>query len=116
MESGRGAVHMHHLVQLHPHLSHPLQLEVTLGHVLDLYWHFSEPGDVYLGRVLAFLQPNSPSFATLPLHFKLDEPMSNAVIKEGMLLCFVPILQKWHGTLVDPTGLLLRFLAAMVWH
>jgi len=60
--------------------------EWTLGRVLDLYWHFSEPGDAYLGRVLAFLQPNSPSFATLPLHFKLDEPMSNAVVNEGMLL------------------------------
>jgi len=85
--------------------------------VLDLYWHFLEPGDhVYLGQVLAFLQPNTPDFATLPPHFKLDEPMSNAVIKEGMLLCFAPILQKWQGTRVDPTGLLLRCLATMVWH
>jgi len=79
-------------------------------------WHFSEPGHTYLGRVLAFLQPNSPCFATLPLHFNLDEPMLNNIVKEGMLLCFVLVLQKWHGMQVDPTGLLLRCLATMVWH
>jgi len=72
--------------------------EWSLGCVLDLYWHFSEPGNTYLGRVLAFLQPNHPSFAMLPPHFTLDEPMSNDTVKEGMLLCFVPVLQKWHGT------------------
>jgi len=50
--------------------------EWTLGKVLDVYWHFSEPGDTYLGRVLAFLNPSSPDFGTLPPHFNMDDPLS----------------------------------------
>ena len=34
----------------------------SLGHVLDLYWHIPEPGDCYLGWVLAGLDPNDASF------------------------------------------------------
>jgi len=91
--------------------------EWTLGKVLDVYWHFSEPGDTYLGRVLAFLNPSSPEFGTLPPHFNMDDPMSNPLVKEGMLLSFAMILQKWGSVeKVNPTGLLLRCLAAMVWH
>ena len=30
----------------------------SLGWVLDLYWHFAEPGDTFLGHVLAGLDPN----------------------------------------------------------
>jgi hypothetical protein len=31
--------------------------EWSMGSVLDVYWHFSEPGDHYLGRILAGLDP-----------------------------------------------------------
>jgi len=91
--------------------------EWTLGKVLDVYWHFSEPGDTYLGRVLAFLNPSSPDFGTLPPHFNMDDPLSHPLVREAMLLSFATIIQKW-GTVdnVNPTGLLLRCLAAMVWH
>jgi hypothetical protein len=27
--------------------------EWSLGRVLDLYWHFAEPGDTFLGCILA---------------------------------------------------------------
>jgi len=66
--------------------------EWSLGKVLDVYWHFSEPGDTYLGRVLAFLCPNSLDFAILPPHFNVDNPMSNDIIREAMFLSFGPIL------------------------
>jgi len=90
--------------------------EWSLGKVLDLYWHFAEPGDTYLGRVLAGLDPNSPEFATLPPHWKTSNPMANEKINEGMNLMFATILQKWSGTPVDPTGVLLVCLASVVYH
>jgi hypothetical protein len=90
--------------------------EWSLGKVLDLYWHFCAPGDQYLGRCLAGLDPNSPNFATLPPHFMLEDPMANDDIREAMLLMFGTILKRWGGTAVDPTPLLLRCLAAVIYH
>jgi hypothetical protein len=34
----------------------------SLGRVLDLYWHFAEPGDTFLGCILAGLDPSSEEF------------------------------------------------------
>jgi hypothetical protein len=90
--------------------------EWSLGHILDLYWHFAEPGDAYLGRVLAGLDPNGEEFGTLPPHWNIDDPMSNERIKEGMNLMFATILQKWGDTEVDPTGILLLCLASVVYN
>jgi len=97
----------------------PVSSIATLGKVLDVYWHFSKPGDSYLGRVLAFLCPNSSDFAVLPPHFNVDNPMSNDIIREAMFLSFGPILRRearHEDTRVDSTGLLLRCLAALVHH
>ena len=74
------------------------QGEWSLGRVLDLYWHFAEPGDTFLGRVLAGFDSNGEEFATLPPHWTLDDPMSNERIKEAMNLMFATILQRWGGT------------------
>lgn len=90
--------------------------EWSLGRILDLYWHFAEPGDAYLGRILAGLDPNSEEFGALPPHWKVDDPMSNERIKEGMNLMFATILQRWNDTEVDPTGMLLFCLASVVWN
>jgi hypothetical protein len=90
--------------------------EWSLGRVLDLYWHFAEPGDTFLGRVLAGFDPNGEEFATLPPHWILDDPMSNEKVKEAMNLMFATILQRWGCTEVDPTGVLLHCLASVVWH
>jgi hypothetical protein len=90
--------------------------EWSMGKVLDLYWHFSEPGDTYLGRILAGLDPNDKTFGTLPPHWKVNNPMGNAKIREAMLSMFGTILQRWGGTAIDPTGILLLCLASVVWN
>jgi hypothetical protein len=46
--------------------------EWSMGSVLDVHWHFAEPGDHYLGHILAGLDPKKLYFATLPPHWKLD--------------------------------------------
>ena len=90
--------------------------EWSLGQVLDLYWHFAAPGDHYLGRCIAGLDPNSENFAVLPPHFNMDEPMSNEFVRDGMRLMYGPILEKYAGGSIDPTGLLIRCLASVVYH
>jgi hypothetical protein len=76
------------------------------GHLLALC---RAPGNHCLGRVLALLDPTSPDFATLPPHWKMSDPMGNAKVKEAMNLMFATVLQKWSGSVVDPTGVLLIF-------
>ena len=44
--------------------------EWMLGMTFDVYLGFAEPGDQYLGRILAGLLPNSSEFAAIPPHFK----------------------------------------------
>jgi hypothetical protein len=46
-----------------------------MGKVLDVHWHFGEPGDHFLGRVIVGLPENSPDFAILPPHFTMTEPI-----------------------------------------
>ena len=86
------------------------------GRVLDLYWHFAEPSDTFLGRVLAGFDPNGEEFVTLLPHWILEDPMSNEKVKEAMNLMFATILQIWGRTAVDPMGILLYCLASVVWH
>ena len=90
--------------------------EWSMGKILDLYWHFSEPGDTYLGRILAGLDPNEESFGSFPPHWKVANPMGDAKIREAMHLMFATPLQKWGGSAVDPTGILLLCLASVVWN
>ena len=87
-----------------------------MGKILDLYWHFAEPGDTYLGRILAGMDPNQESFGSLPPHWNVDNPMGNEEICEAMNLMFATILQKLGGSAVDPTGILLLCLASVVWN
>jgi hypothetical protein len=65
---------------------------VSLGKVLDIYWHFSEAGDAFLGRALAGMDPNKESFGILPPHFTMADPMADKDIKEAMELCFGTII------------------------
>ena len=60
--------------------------------MFDIYLGFAEPGDQYLGRLLAGLDPNKSEFATLPPHFV--EGMENEYISEAMNLCFKGIMDK----------------------
>jgi hypothetical protein len=77
-----------------------------------VYWHFSQTGDQYLGRILALLDPNKPEFGTLPPHWKMVDPCSNEDIKEALQLCYGPILSSQP----QETGKLLRGLASIVYH
>ena len=89
--------------------------EWTLGKVLDLYWKFSELGDYYLGRCLAFLDPDEENFSVLPPHFTLDNPLANEFVQAAMTLCFGPIIEKW-GSRLAIEGILLLMLASMIYH
>jgi hypothetical protein len=89
----------------------------SLGKVLDVYWHFAEPGDTFLGRALAGMDPNSESFCVLPPHFNMENPMGDDDIKEAMELCFGAIINNWTKTTSsNPTSVLLRCFASMVYH
>jgi hypothetical protein len=71
----------------------------SLGRILDIYWHFAEPGDHYLGRCLAGLDPNSADFAVLPPQFTVGDPM------------------EWVGTRdSDPTAIFCKLLPLVVYH
>ena len=90
--------------------------EWSMGKVLDVYWHCAEPGDNYLGRIMAGLNSLLPSFKVLPPHFNLENPVENEHVWEAMNLMYGPILNNWADTPQDPTGLLLRLLASVVYH
>ena len=90
----------------------------SMGAVLDVYWHFAEPGDHFLGRILAGLDPNKSEFATLPPHFIMEgNLMDDEDVKEAMHMMYGPILEKYQDNPeLDPTGLLLMILASVVHH
>ena len=60
--------------------------EWSQGKVQDIYFNFAQPGDHYLGRMLAGLNPTSPSFKVLPPHFTCG--LENKYVKEGVELCY----------------------------
>ena len=76
--------------------------EWSLGKVLDIYWHFAEPGDTYLGRLIAGFNPNKAQFGSAPPHWKVVDPMAHESIHAAMYLCFGPILEAHQGTHCDP--------------
>ena len=43
--------------------------EWMISMMFEVYLSFAEPGDQYLGRLLAGLLPNSADFAVIPPHF-----------------------------------------------
>ena len=87
-----------------------------LGSSLDVYFHFAEAGDHYLGRILSGLDPNDVEFSTLSAHFNTSNPLENKDIKKAMHIMFGPILQHWRGKMEDPTGILLLFLCSIIYH
>lgn len=65
--------------------------EWSMGKVLDVYWHCAEPGDSYLGRVLAGLDAHSADFNVLPPHFNIDAPLENRSVHRAMHIMYAPI-------------------------
>ena len=94
--------------------------EWTISMVFEVYLGFAEPGDQYLGRLLAGLLPNTAEFAVIPPHFLCG--MENEFVAQAMKLCFQGILDK-PGNIKEGISLrssmkavLLRCLASMVHH
>ena len=88
-----------------------------MGRIFDVYLHFAIAGDTYLGRILSGLNPTKATFGTLPPHWIPTNTMKNEHIKEAMELCYGTILDTWAtNNKSDPTGILLLFLASIVWH
>jgi hypothetical protein len=90
--------------------------EWSIGSVLDVYWHFGSVGDHYLGRILAGLDPNDPSFATLPPHWMLVNPMMDECVAKAMRMMYGGIIEAYKGKPHDPSPILLRCLASIVYH
>jgi hypothetical protein len=88
----------------------------SIGSVLDVYWHFGSMGDHYLGRILAGLDPNDPSFATLPPHRMLVNPMMDEGVAKAMRMMYGGIIEAYKGKPHDPSPILLRCLASIVYH
>ena len=84
--------------------------EWKVSMMFEMYLGFAEPGDQYLGRLLAGLSPNCSSFACIPPHF--EEGMENPLIKEAMQLCYGSILK--HSSYMN--AILLRCLASITHH
>ena len=67
-----------------------------MGAVLDIYWHLCAPGDHFIGRLLAGLDPNKPEFSSLPPHFMTEfDPTEDLDILEAMHLMYGAILEQW---------------------
>ena len=88
--------------------------EWSIGKVLDIYFKFGLGGDQYLGRILAFLDTNSPKFSALPPHW-IDPSSEN--VMAGLHMTFKHMMDPKHvDSDHDPTGLLKLLLASIVWH
>ena len=81
-----------------------------------MYWHFAPIGDHYLGRILAGLKPNEAGFATLSPHFNIINPLENADVQQAMQMLYQPIMTEYKQQSNDPTAILLRCLACIVYH
>ena len=89
--------------------------EWSLGKIFDIYWLFAQAGDMMCGRILAGLDPNSPSFEVLPPHFK--EGVENEFIDEALTKNFKTIYN-WakKNRTSNMIAILLRCLASLVHH
>jgi hypothetical protein len=86
---------------------------IAIGKILDVYFKFAMGGDQYLGRILALLDPNEDSFATLPPHWK--DPCHPSVFR-AVKITFRNVLFKHGETTHNPTGLLSLLLASLIHH
>ena len=90
--------------------------EWSIGSVLDVYWHFGSVGDHYLGRILCGLDPTHSSFATLPPHWIISDPLGNEFVHAAIVLMYGGIMEAYDGKPENPIGILVRSLACIVYH
>jgi hypothetical protein len=86
--------------------------EWSQGTIFDIYLLFVDPGDNYLGRLLAGLDPNSGDFAFLPPHFDLSP--GHPDIQEALEICFGNILNLYEDTNGVLAGVFTMFLVSIV--
>ena len=87
-----------------------------MGKVLDVYWHFSEPGYTFLGHIIAGYHPNKNSFRDLPPHFTVDILSQDRHLNDAINLMHGPILTRFKDSDSNRCGLLFLFLASVVHH
>jgi hypothetical protein len=87
--------------------------EWSLGKVQDIYFNFAQPGDHYIGRMLAGLDSTSSTFGVLPPHFTCG--IENDDVKEALYSCFGGILNA-RPNIVNLPGTFLLLLASIVYH
>lgn len=87
--------------------------EWSQGTVFDIYLLFAEPGDHYLGRILAGLDVNSLSFGVLPPHFVNSE---DEEVTKAIDMCFGNILRAHEHRNAGLRGILSLLLASVVYH
>lgn len=86
----------------------------SMGAVFDAYFKFMPAGDHYLGQILSGKDPNLASFKDLPPHWTVKS--THPEVEKALIENFGPILENHGATSYDPTGLLVRCLACMVYH
>ena len=84
-----------------------------MGKIWNTYLKFGITSDQYLGRTLSFLDPDDPSFALLPAHWR--EPFHEDVTR-GLAVSFGNIIPRYENTEHDPTGTLSLLPASMVYN
>ena len=62
------------------------------------------------------MHPKKASFGGLPSHWILSNPIENEDILRAMNMLFGPIMRKHRGRDYDPTAMLLRCAACIVYH
>ena len=88
--------------------------------MFEVYLGFADPGDQYLGRLLAGLLPSSADLAVIPPHFSCG--IENKFVAEATHSCFKEILddggRNRDGVSLrsNTKALLLRCLALMVYN
>ena len=87
-----------------------------MGSVLEVYWHFSEPSDQYLGRILSGLDHVDATFEILPPHYTMIDPKNNIDAKRAVIMMHRLIIEGYKDKEHDPSALLYRYLASVVYH
>jgi hypothetical protein len=81
--------------------------------VFNIYLLFAEPGDNYLGRLLAELDLHSGDLVVLPPHFDLSPGRPD--IQEALEICFGNILNLYEDTNGGLAGVFTMCLASIVY-
>lgn len=106
-------------MQLHHFHANGLQQGAEL-HVVRKSPH--QLSSLEIGQILSGKDQSDPSFATLPPHWRVSNPLmyvdehGNKPIALAMEIAFGPIMKAYANNPSDPSNILCRCLACLVWH